>query len=191
MGGSSLYQWSCSLEQILFQSRYYFSLFSIFFCKRKSMPEMFCVRHRRTQFIIVGFLCFQEWLFWDFCVDRLQFPRRFEWRYTSYAQTNRYDNNRWADNFKRQKRGPKGQKMHEFLAPPTLWFFVINSGFCVYLILGTPKNLLSAYVFPSPFSTPITLREKNKTHLSTLLDSPNIPIICCHSTWKHPLLPKQ
>lgn len=31
--------------------------------KRKSIPEIFCVRWRRTQFIIFWVLCFEEWLF--------------------------------------------------------------------------------------------------------------------------------
>ena len=54
--------------------------------KRKSIPEIFCVRWRRTQFIIFWVLCFEEWLFWEFFVDRLQFLRHFDWVHTSYAQ---------------------------------------------------------------------------------------------------------
>lgn len=50
--------------------------------KRKSIPEIFCVRWRRTQFIIFWVLCF----FWEFFVDRLQFLRHFDWVHTSYAQ---------------------------------------------------------------------------------------------------------
>lgn len=156
------------------------------------MPEIFCVQLRRTQLIILGVLCFQEWHFLDFSVDRLQFLRRFKWRRTLYAQTNKYDYKRWAGSFKRQKRGSKrDNNAWVSCFPPTLWFFLSNSRFCAYLILVAPKHLLSAYVFPPPFFTPIILREENKTYLSTLLNSMDIPIICCHSTWKHPLLPKR
>ena len=115
------------LEQIdavsLFQS-----FFNIFFCKRKSMPEIVCVRRRRTQFIILGVPCFQEWLFLDFFVDRLQFLRRFEWRHTLYAQTTK-DNNRWVDNFKRQKRGPKGQQCTSLLHHQRFDSFSVTVGF--------------------------------------------------------------
>ena len=44
---------------------FYFSLFSIF-CKRKSVPEIFCVRRRRSPFIILVVLWFQEWPFLRF-----------------------------------------------------------------------------------------------------------------------------
>ena len=118
---SILHGWFFSLSVILWFRAdktnwpfLYFSLFSIFFCKRKSMPEFFTFdAEGRSSLSWVSCAFRTDPL--DFFVDRLQFLRRFEWRHTLYAQTNKYDNNRWADNFKRQKSGPKGQQCTSFL----------------------------------------------------------------------------
>ena len=87
--GSSLYQWSCGLEQIYELAAFFISVFFQYFGKRKSMPETFLCSTKEVSAHNLGCpVVSRVTFFWGFFVDRLQSVRHFGWRHRHMRNSN-------------------------------------------------------------------------------------------------------